>query len=137
LYKPSETGKLPNGSSETLLKPTIFRLFPLFQPEEPTFYHFFFVIFVVVVVAQASSQESTCRTGKHHGSEGRRRPKKAAKNCLTSLLKPLQKLRLLATFQVLFAPAPAAAPDSAASTGRGNTMAVKDGEGTKKQPKTA
>ena len=36
LYKPSETGKVPNGSSETLLKPTIFRLFPLFKPDEPT-----------------------------------------------------------------------------------------------------
>ena len=32
LYKPSETGKLPNGSSETLPKPTIFR---------SDFFHFF------------------------------------------------------------------------------------------------
>ena len=38
LHKPSETGSAPNGSSEILtkLKPTFFKLFPLFQPDEPT-----------------------------------------------------------------------------------------------------
>ena len=30
-----------------------------------------------------TAQNHSPRTGKHHGSEGRRRRKKAAKNCLT------------------------------------------------------
>ena len=38
-------------------------------------------------VAAGHGSTSGCRTGKHHGTEGRRRFKIAPKNCLTSFLK--------------------------------------------------
>ena len=49
----------------------------------------------------AASNKNASRTAKHRGSEGRGRPKKASRECLTPLLNPLHFWQLCSSFLLL------------------------------------
>ena len=77
--------------------------------------------------------KDTSRMGKHYGSEGRRRGKKApksAKRPFWNLIKSYSSYHFLHFFH-LFGPTCGQPSHKNTAAGRGNTMAVKDGEGKK------
>ena len=100
------------------------------------------VVAVVVVVAAAvlgrgkTAQNHSPRTGKHHGSEGRRRRKKGGKklpNVTSETHRKWGFLSYLSRSKARFLGEER--PRKTTAPGRGNSMAVKDGEGGKKAAK--
>ena len=79
--------------------PTTKSLTSLLKPIE----HEDFSYFCLLLLKRCCSPTKTppSRTGKHHGPEGRTSPRIAPKNSLTSLLKPIEKERIIC-FELLF-----------------------------------
>ena len=83
-----------------------------------------------------TAQNHSPRTGKHHGSEGRRRRKKGGEklpNVTSETHRKWGFLSYLSRSKTRFLGEER--PRKTTAPGRGNTMAVKDGEGGKKAAK--
>ena len=78
------------------------------------------------------------RTGKHHGSEGRRRRKKDGEklpNVTSETHRKMRMSELLVPLQARFLGKER--PRKTTARGQGNTMAVKGGEGARKAAKNS